>query len=60
MSDVIRYIIEALRNKPIQPGVEYINGKPRRMAGPNLSDQFATMGKNPATLRERIIKDASE
>jgi hypothetical protein len=60
MSDVIRYIIEALRNKPIPQGIEYINGRPRRMAGPNLSDQLLSMGKNPATLRERIIKDASE
>lgn len=33
MSDTIKYIIEALRNKPIPSGIDYPNGHPRRIAG---------------------------
>jgi len=59
--DKIKYIIEALRQKPTPEGVEKVNGRPRRMAGPLVSDQYTgLMQKNSPIIKERIIKDASE
>jgi hypothetical protein len=66
MADTIRYIIEALRQSPVPPGIEKVNGVPRRMAGPMMDTaamandinytkyrkQQAAIGESPVSYEE--------